>query len=167
MPYIYPKTAPSLRRSPPPSNTPVPQPTPLITPNDIWICSAVLPQYTLRTDRQTDGPIDRPTDGLGDRSVPTGWFLATVTNCTPCQLLDIVRFCLSLCQVCFYSLYYSSSHAFVVTGYLHNKYLSLAYALYIDYSDAANNNKRGNETKNKKPENQKNLNNASVHIQTH
>jgi len=42
-----------LRRSPPPSNTPIPRPTPLITSNGIRIQSAVLPQYTLRTDRPT------------------------------------------------------------------------------------------------------------------
>ena len=54
------KTAPSLRRSPPPSNTPFPRPTPLRTSNGIWIRSAILPQYTFRTDRHTDG--------LGDMS---------------------------------------------------------------------------------------------------
>ena len=43
-----------LRRSPLPSNTPIPRPTPLNTPNGIRIRSAVLPQYTLRTDRPTD-----------------------------------------------------------------------------------------------------------------
>jgi len=42
-----------------PSNTPMPRPTPLTTPNGIWIHSAVLPQYTFRTDRQTDQPTDR------------------------------------------------------------------------------------------------------------
>ena len=39
----------SLRRSPPPSNTPIPRPTPFTTPNGIQIQSAVLPQYTFRT----------------------------------------------------------------------------------------------------------------------
>ena len=43
-----------LQRSPPPCNTPIPRPTPLTTPNGIQIQSAVLPQYTLRTDRPTD-----------------------------------------------------------------------------------------------------------------
>jgi len=56
-----------LRRSPPPSNTPVPRPTPLTTPNGIRIQSAVLPQYTFRTDR----PTDRPTDKTGDNCVPS------------------------------------------------------------------------------------------------
>jgi len=59
-PKFTPKTAPSLRRSPPPSNTPIPRLTQLTTPNGIRIQSAVLPQYTLRTDRQTDGLDDRP-----------------------------------------------------------------------------------------------------------
>jgi len=52
------KLALPLRRSPPPSNTPIPQPTPLTIPNGIRIQSAVLPQYTFRTDRQTDRPTD-------------------------------------------------------------------------------------------------------------
>ena len=37
-----------------PSDTPIPRPTPLTTPNGIRIHSAVLPQYILRTDRQID-----------------------------------------------------------------------------------------------------------------
>jgi len=37
--------------APPPSNTPIPQLTPLTTPNGIQIQLAVLPQYTFRTDR--------------------------------------------------------------------------------------------------------------------
>jgi len=41
------------------SNTPVIQPTPLTIPNGTHIHSAVLPQFTLRTDLQTDR---RPTD---------------------------------------------------------------------------------------------------------
>ena len=56
-----------LRRSSPPSNTSIPRPTPLTTPNDIQIQSAVLSQYTLRGDR--------PTDGLGDNSVPASGLL--------------------------------------------------------------------------------------------
>jgi len=46
------------------SNTPILRPIPLTIPNGIRIHSAVLPQYTFRTDR----PTDRHTD-LGDRSV--------------------------------------------------------------------------------------------------
>jgi len=53
-PKFTPKTAPSLRRSRLPSNTSTPQPTPLTIPNGIPIRSAILPQYTFRTDRQTD-----------------------------------------------------------------------------------------------------------------
>jgi len=49
----------TFRRSPPPSNTPIPQLTPLSTPNGIHVQSAVLPQYTLRTDRPTDRQTDR------------------------------------------------------------------------------------------------------------
>ena len=60
---IHPKTAPSPQRS---SNTPIFRPTPLTTLNGIRIRSAVLPQYTIRTDR----PTHRPTDGIGDRSTP-------------------------------------------------------------------------------------------------
>jgi len=52
-----------------PSNTPIPQPTPLTNPNSIQIQSAVLPQYTFRTDRQTDWPTDWPTHVIGDNSV--------------------------------------------------------------------------------------------------
>jgi len=37
-----------------PSSTPIPRPILLITPNGIRIQSAVLPQYTFRSDRQTD-----------------------------------------------------------------------------------------------------------------
>jgi len=43
-----------LRRSPPPSNTPIPRPTTLTIPNGIRIKSAVLPQYTFLTDTHTD-----------------------------------------------------------------------------------------------------------------
>jgi len=47
-----PQTAPSFRRLPPKSNTPIPSPTPLTTPNGIRIQSAILPQYRC-ADRQT------------------------------------------------------------------------------------------------------------------
>jgi len=65
MPQIQPKTTPSPSTITTPSNTPIRQPTPLTKPNGIWIQSAVLPQYTLRTDQLTD----QPTDGLGKCSV--------------------------------------------------------------------------------------------------
>ena len=54
MPQIHPKTAPSLLTITTPSNTPIPWPTPLTTPNGMWIQSDILPQYTFQTDRHTD-----------------------------------------------------------------------------------------------------------------
>jgi len=65
-PKFTPKTTTSPSTITTPSNTPIPRPIPLITPNGIQIQSAVLPQYTLRTDRQTDRPNERPTDGPGE-----------------------------------------------------------------------------------------------------
>ena len=53
-----PQNCPFLSMITTPSNTPIPWPTPLSIPNGIRINSAVLPQYTLRTDRQTDRPTD-------------------------------------------------------------------------------------------------------------
>ena len=53
MPQIHPPKL-SQRRSPPPSNIPIPPQIPFTIPNSIQIHSAVLPQYTLRTDRPTD-----------------------------------------------------------------------------------------------------------------
>jgi len=53
-PQIYLQNCPFLRLSPPKSNTPIPRQTPLTTSKGIGIQSAVLPQCTLRTDRQTD-----------------------------------------------------------------------------------------------------------------
>ena len=44
-----------------PSNTSMPGPSPLTTPNGVEIKSAVLPQYTLQTDRPTDRPTHRQT----------------------------------------------------------------------------------------------------------
>ena len=52
--HLPPKLPIPLRRSPPPSGTPIPRPTLLITPYGIQIQSAVLSQYILRIDRQTD-----------------------------------------------------------------------------------------------------------------
>jgi len=52
-PYLPPKLPIPLRRSPSPSNTPIPWPTPLIIPNGIRIHSAILPQYTFRTEGTT------------------------------------------------------------------------------------------------------------------
>jgi len=50
-PKFTPKTAPSLLMITNPSNTPIPQPTPLTAPNVIRIQSVVLPQFTF-VDRQ-------------------------------------------------------------------------------------------------------------------
>jgi len=52
------KTAPSPLTITTPSNISIPQLTPLTTPNNIWIQSAILPQYTLWTERPTDRPSD-------------------------------------------------------------------------------------------------------------
>jgi len=52
---------PSLETHGPPSNTSMPGPSPLTTPNGVEIKSAVLPQYTLQTDRPTDRPTHRQT----------------------------------------------------------------------------------------------------------
>jgi len=85
LPQIHPPKLPlSLRRSPLPSNTPIPRPTPLTTWNGIRIRSAILSQYTFLTDRQTDRltQTHTHTDGLGDRSVTRAlcslcWYTAT------------------------------------------------------------------------------------------
>ena len=53
-PHLLPKLFLPLQRFPPPFNTPIPRPIPLTTPNGIQIQSAVLPQYTLRTDIHTN-----------------------------------------------------------------------------------------------------------------
>jgi len=55
----FPKLPLPVRLSPPPSNTPIPRPTPLTIPNGIRIHSAVLPQYTFWTDRPTDRHTDQ------------------------------------------------------------------------------------------------------------
>jgi len=57
-PYIYPQNylLPSTITTR--IYTPIPRPTPLTTPNGIRIQSAVLPQYTFRLHRETDGISD-------------------------------------------------------------------------------------------------------------
>jgi len=60
---------PSLRRSPPPSNTPVPRPIPLTIPTASGSYQPFCHSTGRQTDRQTDRRTDRPIDGLGDRSV--------------------------------------------------------------------------------------------------
>jgi len=56
--FLTPKTAPSLRWSPLPFNTPILRLTPLTIPNGRWIQSAILPQYTFWTDRLTNWSTD-------------------------------------------------------------------------------------------------------------
>jgi len=65
-PHLLSKLPLHLRRSPPPSNTPISRLTPLTTPNGIQIQLAIFPQFT-------HGQTDRPTDrwSIGDSSVPT------------------------------------------------------------------------------------------------
>ena len=63
-PQIHPQKLPLLLQWSPP----IPWPSPLTIPNGIRIQSAILPQYTFRTDR--------PTDGLGDR--PITWALCSL-----------------------------------------------------------------------------------------
>ena len=53
-PKFTPKTAPSLQRLLPPYNTSISQPTSLTIPNSIQIQSAILPQYTFRTNRHIE-----------------------------------------------------------------------------------------------------------------
>ena len=68
-PKFMPKTAPSHLMITTPSNTPIPQPTPLTIPNGIRIQSAVFPQYTFWTDRHTN------TNRLDDSSTPLALML--------------------------------------------------------------------------------------------
>jgi len=58
-PKFTPKTAISPSITTTPSNAPIPRPTPLTIPNGIRIHSAILPQYTFRTDRPSDTQTDR------------------------------------------------------------------------------------------------------------
>jgi len=57
--HIHPQDCPSIRRSPLPSNTPVPWPNPLTTPNGICILSVVFPQCTFGMGRQTNRWTDK------------------------------------------------------------------------------------------------------------
>ena len=56
-------------------STPIPQLTPLTIQNGIWIQSAVLPQYTFWTHRQTNWPTDHQTNRW-DR-----WQVYTISTC--------------------------------------------------------------------------------------
>jgi len=60
MPHIYPKTDPSSSTISTPSDTPIPRPTALTTPNGIQIQSAIFHNSpTGQTDRQAGRQIDR------------------------------------------------------------------------------------------------------------
>jgi len=67
--------------------------SPVQTAVGIQIQSAVLPQYTLRTDRQTNRQTDRPTNrwAIGDRSVPNPLTIYILTIAT--QLIMYMLFC--------------------------------------------------------------------------
>ena len=90
--FQIPKTAPSAWGTWTPSTTPMPWLTPLTIPNGMQIQSAVLPQYTFRTDRPTDRQMDTHTqthtDGLGDRSET--WAL-TLTRLIDSDALIIIE----------------------------------------------------------------------------
>jgi len=66
MPHIYTLNCPFPCTISTHSNTPIPRPTPPTTPNGIQIQSAVLPQFTYRTDKRFDRPTDRQTDRQTD-----------------------------------------------------------------------------------------------------
>ena len=68
------------------SNTPIPRPNPLTTPNGIWIQSTVLPQYALRTDSPTEWLTDRPIDRWARRQVCTTTCLRSI-DCTATWLI--------------------------------------------------------------------------------
>ena len=63
----FPKSLLPLETPGPPSNTPIPRPTPLTTPNGARIYSAILPQYTFQTERATNRLTDETTQTTGLR----------------------------------------------------------------------------------------------------
>jgi len=85
-PNSPPKLSLPLQWSPTPSNTAIPQPTPLTTLNNIRIQSVILPHYTFWTVRQTDSPTHthththKPTDGISNRSIPTALTLYSIAR---------------------------------------------------------------------------------------
>jgi len=87
-----PKTSPSHCQMWTPSNTPIPQPTQLTTPNGIQIQLAVFPQFAHRTDR----PIERQSDRWSRRQTCKNTHLlsialtdsdAAITTTTECVVL--------------------------------------------------------------------------------
>ena len=61
----------SVGRSPPPFTCPILGPSRPIIPNGIQIQSAVFPQYTGQSDKQTHRQTDTPTNGIDESPVPT------------------------------------------------------------------------------------------------
>jgi len=68
-PNSHPKLPLPLRRSLPPSNTPITRLTRPTIPNGSRIHSAIFPQITFQTDRQTDRQIDTQTGRRSRRMV--------------------------------------------------------------------------------------------------
>ena len=85
-----------------PSNTAIPRPTPLTTLNNIWIQSVTLPQYTFRTDRQTDRPT-HDTQPL-ERPSPISRMCCTHTRCMPYRLCICCKMA-ACCCCCYCSRY--------------------------------------------------------------
>ena len=100
-PRFTPKTAPFPSTITTPSNTPITRPTPLITLNGIRIHSAVLPQYTFRTDRHTDRHTQRPTRlPAGDRHAAAGAYIRVACTLLGVHLLLSWRCYSSYCRRC-------------------------------------------------------------------
>ena len=87
-----PKLPLSLRQSPSPSSTPIPQPTPLITPNGIRIHSSILPQCTFRTNRH------RQTNRWSRRQVSKNTASACYTD-RESDVLIMVKLCIWYARV--------------------------------------------------------------------
>jgi len=92
-PCIHPQNCPFPRLISTPSNTPIPRPTQLTTPNGIQIQSAVFLQFTHQTDRH------RKTEMVLQNSVKcyTATIIMTITNDTHTDLhLSQQHFCPTL-----------------------------------------------------------------------
>jgi len=85
-PTFITKTAPALRRSSPPSNTPIPRLTPPTTPNGIRIQSAVFSQFTHWTDRQTYRQTGSATR-LYQHLLTLCWLCSDVVTNDDCKIL--------------------------------------------------------------------------------
>jgi len=89
-PTFTPKAVPSLRQSPPASNTPIHQPTPLATPNGVQIQSATI----LPLDRQTDRETNKQTDRWDRRQVCSNTSLRSM-DCIATRLIIHVINCMA------------------------------------------------------------------------